>query len=230
MEALPHPYYPLNLKVVGYVPNEWTSLTLVSIFASACAITFLAVYTLTMKVHPKVSRSDLWTIMWFVLSGSIHLILEGYYVYNFRSMSNKQDILGQLWKEYSLSDSRYQSENAFVLCMETITSVCWGPLCFACAFFIMTSHPLRHPVQAIVSLGQLYGDVIYYGTSLFDHYILGLSYSRPEPLIFWGYFVFCNTFWIVIPFVLILSSLSESKRAFVALGRDEGVERGRKSQ
>lgn len=109
------------------------------------------------------------------------------------------DLFGQLWKEYSLSDSRYQTQNAFVLCMETITAVCWGPLSFLLAYFITVNHPLRHPFQALVSTGQLYGDVLYYATSLFDFYILGLEYSRPEPAIFWGYFVLMNAFWIVFP-------------------------------
>lgn len=110
-----------------------------------------------------------------------------------------QDLFGQLWKEYSLSDSRYQTQNAFVLCMETITAAFWGPLSFVAAYMIMKSHPLRYSVQAIVSLGQLYGDVLYYATSMFDLYILDLSYCRPEAAYFYGYFVFMNAFWIVIP-------------------------------
>jgi cholestenol Delta-isomerase len=133
------------------------------------------------------------------LGGCIHLFFEGYFAYNFRHMGSKQDLFGQLWKEYSLSDSRYQTQNAFVLCMETITAICWGPLSFVVAWTITKENPLRSPLQAIVSLGHLYGDVLYFATSLFDHYILGLSYSRPEPLYFWGYFVFLNAVWIVVP-------------------------------
>jgi len=38
-------------------------------------------------------------------------------------MGRMQDLFGQLWKEYSLSDSRYLTQDAFVLCMETITAV-----------------------------------------------------------------------------------------------------------
>ena len=34
-----------------------------------------------------------------------------------------QDFFGQLWKEYSLSDSRYLTSDPFVLCMETVTAV-----------------------------------------------------------------------------------------------------------
>jgi cholestenol delta-isomerase len=95
--------------------------------------------------------------------------------------------------------------------------VFWGPLSFLTAAFIATDHPLRYPFQAIVSLGQIYGDVLYYATSMFDHYILGLSYSRPEAYYFWGYFVFMNAFWIVIPFVLLCNSVGASWRAFSAL-------------
>jgi cholestenol delta-isomerase len=42
-------------------------------------------------------------------------------------MGPAQDFFGQLWKEYSLADSRYLTSDPFVLCMETITAV-------SCAF------------------------------------------------------------------------------------------------
>ena len=42
-------------------------------------------------------------------------------------MGELQTLFGQLWKEYALSDSRYLTQNAFVLCMESITAV--GPIC-----------------------------------------------------------------------------------------------------
>jgi len=64
---------------------------------------------------------------------------------------------------------------------------------------ITAEHPLRHPLQALVSLGQIYGDVLYYATSMFDHYHKGLTYCRPEAYYFWGYYFFMNFIWIVIP-------------------------------
>lgn len=64
---------------------------------------------------------------------------------------------------------------------------------------ITVDHPLRHPLQAMVSLGQIYGDILYYATSLFDHYYLGITYSRPEAYYFWGYYFLMNFFWIVFP-------------------------------
>lgn len=152
-----------------------------------------------------------------VLGGCIHLFFEGYYAINQAQMGSLQTLFGQLWKEYALSDSRYLTQNAFVLCMESITAVstrpvscinmrrltlfqfAWGPMCFCVAAMIALRHPLRHPLQAMVSLGQIYGDVLYYATSMFDHYMLGVTYSRPEAYYFWGYYFLMNFFWIVIP-------------------------------
>lgn len=57
------------------------------------------------------------------IAGSIHLFFEGYFVLNHTRMASRQDFFGQLWKEYSLSDSRYLSSDPFVLCMETWTAV-----------------------------------------------------------------------------------------------------------
>jgi hypothetical protein len=79
------------------------------------------------------------------------------------------------------------------------TQFTWGPLCFIVAAFITTSHPLRHPLQIIVCVGQIYGLILYYATSMFDHYYKAVTYSRPEFLYFWGYYFFMNFIWMVFP-------------------------------
>jgi len=95
--------------------------------------------------------------------------------------------------------------------------VFWGPLSFVTAALIAYDHPLRYPLQLIVSLGQFYGDVLYYATSMFDHYILNVTYSRPEAAYYWGYFVLMNAFWIVIPGFLMAQSVNATWSAFSAV-------------
>jgi cholestenol delta-isomerase len=114
-------------------------------------------------------------------------------------MAGHQHLFGQLWKEYALSDSRYLTSDAFTVCMEAITAIFWGPLCYIVAVCIAKSHPLRYPLQLIVSLGHIYGDVLYYATAMFDHYYRNVQYCRPEPYYFWFYYFFMNFIWIVIP-------------------------------
>ncbi len=52
---------------------------------------------------------------------------------------------------------------------------------------------------------------------MFDHYILNLSYSRPEMFYFYGYFVLMNAFWIVIPGYLMYQSVMATSSAFAAV-------------
>lgn len=48
-------------------------------------------------------------------------------------------------------------------------------------------------------MSHLYGDMLYYATSLFDEYVHGRPYSRPEPYYFWLYYFLMNFIWIVVP-------------------------------
>ena len=82
---------------------------------------------------------------------------------------------------------------------------------------------MRHPLQALVSLGQIYGDVLYFATSMFDHYYKGLAYCRPEPYYFWFYYVFMNAIWLVIPGVLLYQSMTLTSRAFQVAKRKSGA-------
>ena len=153
-----HPYYPLGAEIAQYAANKNSVPYLLTIFFTTCAALFTLTYYLTQATNPHLSRNQLLTVMWFVLSGSIHVFFEGYYVSHFANLGQSQHLIGQMWKEYAFSDSRYLTNNAFVLCMESITAVCWGPGCFLSAWLVAKGHPARWGAVVIVSLGQLYGE------------------------------------------------------------------------
>lgn len=77
--------------------------------------------------------------------------------------------------------------------MEAITAFAWGFLAFYIAYCIAVEHPMRYALQLIISVGQVYGDVLYYATSLLD-----VSYCRPEGYYFWFYYFFFNFIWMVV--------------------------------
>ncbi|KAL3474811.1 3-beta-hydroxysteroid-Delta(8),Delta(7)-isomerase [Aspergillus californicus] len=209
-----HSYYPVGTELPDYAPNELATISLLFIFAITVVIIFAGAYSFATRINPGISKCNLSTVFWFTLCGFIHLGLEGYYSLNFSTLTGSQHILAQLWKEYSLSDSRYLTQHAFVMCMETITAFAWGPLSFLLAVFIATENPFRHPLQLIISLGQLYGNILYLGTCAFDLLVYGIEYSRPEGYYFYGYFVFMNAIWIVIPIGLMYESISAIGGAF----------------
>jgi cholestenol Delta-isomerase len=98
-------------------------------------------------------------------------------------------------------------------------------------------------VQALVSTGQFYGDLLYFATTIFDDVYSGKIYYRPEPFYFWVYFVFMNCFWLIVPgctlsgvppkplglpsLVCLYSSIKASANAFAVSNRRDN-ESGKK--
>jgi len=121
-----------------------------------------------------------------------------------------------VWKEYALSDSRYLTSDPFTLCVEAITVLVWGPLCYATAVSIARDSHLQHPLQIIVSVAHLYGVALYYATCYVEHLYHGVSYSRPEVLYFWVYYVGFNAPWVAVPMVILFRSVGRVRQVFEA--------------
>lgn len=149
--------------------------------------------------------------------------IAGYVCYHSTTIASSSTLLAQAWKEYSLSDSRYLTQDSFVIPMESVTAIFWGPLSFVIAWMIAVDHPLRHPLQAAVSLGQLYGDVLYFATCAWEHYFKERIFCVPEARYFWGYFVLLNAFWIVIPLVLLVKSARRTAESVRRVRELEGA-------
>ncbi|PQE15422.1 ebp domain-containing protein [Rutstroemia sp. NJR-2017a BVV2] len=219
-----HPYYPLDVKLSGeYVENDWSVSFLITAFGALWTLVLGVTLVAVRRVNRRLSAADQGLVLWFVLTGSIHIFFEGYFIYNHARMASMQDFFGQLWKEYALSDSRYMSSDPFLLTIESWTVILWGPLSYVVAIFIVKDSPFRHSVQALVSTGEFYGNLLYLLTSLLDEKFSGISYYRPEPFYFWVYFVFMNSIWLFVPAYCLYDSVMASARSFVA---PRSIERG----
>lgn len=69
-------------------------------------------------------------------------------------------------KEYAKADSRYASRDDFVISMEACTAFLEGPGCFLIVWAMLTRKAWRFSAITLVSLGQLYGDVLYFMTCI----------------------------------------------------------------
>jgi cholestenol Delta-isomerase len=199
MATTSHPFYPLGIALANFTERDISVLAIFSAFIAAllCLFTAARAYISTSKT--PLSPRDSFLATWFVLTGFIHLIIEGYFSIHHATMPSRTDSLGAAWKLYALCDSRYMTADAFVVCMETVTAWCWGPLSLLMTYLIVQRSPWRHAVQIVVSGGQFYGDALYFMTSFFEEWRNGLTYSRPEPIYYWGFFVGMNVVWLVIP-------------------------------
>ncbi|KAE8375729.1 Emopamil-binding protein [Aspergillus bertholletiae] len=210
----PHQYHPTTIHLPHFAANETSVVSLIAQFGFLWAAVLGAAGLILQRVRPKASRSDQLAFGWMCLTGFIHLFFEAYFVIHHETLAGSQELFGQLWKEYSLSDSRYLTSDAFLVTMEAVTAFCWGPLAFFIAYCIAVQHPARHALQLILSVGQVYGDVLYYATSLFDLYMHGVTFCRPEAYYFWFYYFFFNFIWMFIGSYYVKQSVGEIYRAF----------------
>lgn len=190
-----HPYYPVDLKLPGYVPPLLPFKVVLAIFFSASALLLLVSWVFTGRQR-HLHTVDRIIFCWFALTGVIHFVVEGAVV-TFADFykSESSNILFEIWKEYCQADSRYASRDPFTICMEAVTAFVEGPLCFVILYGMLKQKSWRFTLQFAVSLAQFYGDVLYFATSWYD----GGGYARPEALYFWFYFIIVNSIWIVVP-------------------------------
>ncbi|KAJ3300766.1 hypothetical protein HK104_003736 [Borealophlyctis nickersoniae] len=214
-----HPYYPLSVVLPHYKPPTMKMGTILTLFFTSVFILLEVSYMLISRSRthtgsrPPFARRLLF--LWFVACGFIHLVVEGYFAYNNKEIAGQTHVLAELWKEYALSDSRYMTSDPFVVIMESITAVLWGTGSFFTAYAIYRDHPIRHILQFLISTGQLYGDILYYLTTLIE----GAPHCSTDPFHFWFYFVFLNAFWIVIPAGVMAAS---GKAMYRALKKERG--------
>ena len=108
------------------------------------------------------------------------------------------------------------SGDTFTVCMENITAFIDGPLAFLATYAFLRNTSYRYVVQLVLSLCQLYGDVLYMVIEWKDGFPHG---PYGHPLYFWFYFVFLNTFWIIVPLACILESWYQLTTAHATVDR-----------
>ncbi|XP_018088872.1 3-beta-hydroxysteroid-Delta(8),Delta(7)-isomerase isoform X2 [Xenopus laevis] len=207
--AMPHPYWPRELRLEGYRPNDRSMGEILAFLFSVSGVLLASMWLLTGRAR-GMGTGRRFAVCWFTVCAFIHGVIEGWFALYYQDLPRDQAFLSQLWKEYSKGDSRYVAADNFTVCMETITAWAWGPLSAWTVISFLQQNPQRYVLQLIVSLGQLYGDVLYFYTE----YREGFSHSEMwHPLYFWFYFVFMNFLWIIIPSILIVDSWLQLSRA-----------------
>lgn len=206
-----HPYWPRHLRLDNFVPNDYPTWHILAGLFSVSGVLVVATWLLSGRaaVVPLGTWRRL-SLCWFAVCGFIHLVIEGWFSLYHADLLGDQAILSQLWKEYAKGDSRYILNDNFMICMETVTAYLWGPLSLWVVIAFLRHQPLRFVLQLVVSMGQVYGDVLYFLTEYRDGFQHG---ELGHPLYFWFYFVFLNSLWLVVPGLLILDSIKQLAHA-----------------
>ncbi|XP_006876712.1 PREDICTED: 3-beta-hydroxysteroid-Delta(8),Delta(7)-isomerase [Chrysochloris asiatica] len=206
-----HPYWPRHLRLDNFVPNDRPTWHLLAGLFSASGVLVMTTWLLSGRaaVVPLGTWRRL-TLCWFAVCGFIHLVIEGWFALYHKDLLADQAFLSQLWKEYAKGDSRYLLGDNFIICMETITAWMWGPLSLWVVIAFLRQQSFRFILQLVISVGQIYGDVLYFLSELRDGFQHG---ELGHPLYFWFYFVFMNALWLVVPGLIILDSIKHLTNA-----------------
>jgi cholestenol delta-isomerase len=63
----PHPYYPLEIEIAGYLANDYSVPQLLFFFAAGCAVILAFTHYVAKARNPGLPPSEIVRIMWFVL-------------------------------------------------------------------------------------------------------------------------------------------------------------------
>ena len=63
----PHPFYPPEINLVGYLANDLNVPTLLSYFALGCAAILGTTHLIVGRVNPRLGSADRGLVLWFVL-------------------------------------------------------------------------------------------------------------------------------------------------------------------
>jgi cholestenol delta-isomerase len=66
----PHPYYPLEVEIVGYLANEQSVPMLLGLFGGTVLGIFAVTLLIVRLAHPNLQSTEKTTILWFVLCKS----------------------------------------------------------------------------------------------------------------------------------------------------------------
>ncbi|XP_051134199.1 probable 3-beta-hydroxysteroid-Delta(8),Delta(7)-isomerase [Andrographis paniculata] len=192
-----HPYVPRDMKLPGYMPPFLPQDTIVGIYGAASLLVVSIMWILSGRCR-KISKGDRLLMCWWVFTGLTHMVLEGYFVFSPQFYKKTTPhYLADVWKEYSKGDSRYAGRDSAVVAVEGITAVLEGPACLLAAYAIATKKPYEHILQVAISLGQLYGTIVYFVTSLLD----GDNFAA-SAFYYYAYYVFANGWWVLIPSII----------------------------
>ncbi|KAJ1725139.1 hypothetical protein LPJ61_005669, partial [Coemansia biformis] len=198
--------------LAGYIAPTRGAAELGLAMAAAVGLLLAAADTALRRRRQRAGRlaaADRAAALWFVMCGAMHSVFELYYLAHFRTVLGQRDVLGEMWKEYAKSDSRYVAQSPVVRALETVTVAAVGPLCWAAAYGVWARRPaVRHLGQLAASVLHVYSVLLYYGTELAAEQ----SNCRPEAQYYWGYFVLANLPWLVVPGLLAAASAAHITR------------------
>jgi len=184
-------------------------------------------------IFALLARKEKALVYWLLMSGAIHIILEGSYGFYHKEVTTKatttfldrfvEDVpvesainphwWAALYSQYARYDGRYAESDPMVVFF-CYTELVEGILCFLLVYLIQSDSKYRHPTQIVCCTAQAFGTVFYFITPII--YNNWHRVMTPDPFELWVYVIILNGLWFIIPGAMIIQS-------FFAISRRMGT-------
>ncbi|XP_028800106.1 probable 3-beta-hydroxysteroid-Delta(8),Delta(7)-isomerase [Neltuma alba] len=229
-----HPYVPTDLILPGFVPCFLSQSTILAVYGIASLAVVSSVWIFSGYL-PKIIKSDRFLMCWWAFTGLTHLTLEGYFVFSPKFYQDKTgcylaevckshiyniiniwnlEYLSRISVSLAKGDSRYAARDAGIVAVEGITAVLEGPASLLVVYAIACGKSYSYILQFAISLGQLYGAVVYFTTAILE----GDNFSANQ-FYYFTYYIGANASWLVIPLLIATRSWRKTSAAFQVQGQ-----------
>jgi cholestenol delta-isomerase len=98
-QIVSHPYYPVDLKLPNYVPNDKPAGELLGVFFGVIVLSLACLWVVMSRAsHTKGSTLLKVKVSWFFMCGLIHFVLEGYFGIYHGTIPEGKSYLSQMCK------------------------------------------------------------------------------------------------------------------------------------
>ncbi|KAI6027644.1 Emopamil-binding protein [Pisolithus microcarpus] len=190
--------------------------------AGVAVVAFAAVAGSRALLPRSATWQDRLTFAWLTFDGTMHLIFEGSFLYlsTFgKSVNTSTGVFAEMWKEYTLADTRWGVADPTVVSLEILTVLGGVPLCWYILSLLVKNDPARHYWIVVLSVAELYGGWM----TFCPEWLIGSpSLNTSNALFLWVYLVFMNSIWVVIPLWLMVDSYNHIAGSLRAAAKIKG--------
>lgn len=190
--------------------------------AGVVVVAFAAVAGSRALLPRSATWQDRLTFAWLTFDGTMHLIFEGSFLYlsTFgKSVNTSTGVFAEMWKEYTLADTRWGVADPTVVSLEILTVLGGVPLCWYILSLLVKNDPARHYWIVVLSVAELYGGWM----TFCPEWLTGSpSLNTSNALFLWVYLVFMNSIWVVIPLWLMVDSYNHIAGSLRAAAKIKG--------
>lgn len=144
-------------------------------------------------------RAQRFLIFWLVLSGLTHATWELSWCFVSGWLHGPQASSGwrRIWSLYGVADRRYLHSDPFILILELVTGTICATLNLYVACQLARGRTRRAlPALLIVSVMEVYGTVMYFGSELFSGFA---NVNTARFVDTWIKFFGLNVLWLIVP-------------------------------